>query len=409
MNETSAVMTRPSLTIDSNVPHVAHVRSVTGFGGGPDKTILNTPRVLRSFGYSATCVYLHPPGDSGFDTLVERARAANAPLIAIPDYGPLDWRVIRQLVRVCREQRIAIWHGHDYKSDALGLIVRQFVPLKLATTLHGWVRNTSRMPLYNAIDRWSIRRYEQVMCVSAALRDECLAMGVPAGRCHLIRNGIDVSAYGQQESRSESRQRLGIADGRFLVGAVGRLSPEKGFDRLIRAVNDLTRQGHPIDLLIAGEGAERAALTQLIQQQKAESFVRLIGHLPDPRSFFHACDAFVLSSLSEGLPNVVLEAMACSVPVIATEVGELSAVIDSEVDGLLVPPDSPAALADSLRRLLADESLRTRLGESGRMKVESSFTFDRRIEQEAAVYDRLLGRAQGREAAPVSLMSEAHS
>lgn len=392
MNAAPSMLMREPLASAGVVARVAHVRSVTGFGGGPDKTILNTPRVLARLGYEATCVYLHPPGDAGFETLARRAAEAHAPLIAIPDSGPCDWRVVRQLIRVCREQRITIWHGHDYKSDALGLIVRKFAPLKLATTLHGWVRNTPRMPLYNAIDRWSIRRYEQVMCVSQTLRDECLALGVPAERCHLIRNGIDVQTYQRQTPAAECRRQFGVADGRFLIGAVGRLSPEKGFDRLIRAVSDLSHAGLPVELLIAGEGAERPALTQLIQQLNADSHIRLVGHLPDPRSFFQACDAYALSSLSEGLPNVVLEAMAYSVPVVATKVGEMSAVIDSEVDGLLIPPDSVAALATALRRLLLDLSLRTRLGAAGRLKVETSFAFDRRIEQEAEVYDRLLGR-----------------
>src|SRR5205085_102405 len=83
-------------------PLVLHVRTMKGFGGGPEKTVLNSPRFLRRLGYESICAYTHPPGDPGFDRLAERAVVAEAPLISVPDRGPLDWRVVRQLVQLCR-------------------------------------------------------------------------------------------------------------------------------------------------------------------------------------------------------------------------------------------------------------------------------------------------------------------
>ena len=107
---------------------------------------------------------------------------------------------------------------------------------------------------------------------------------------------------------------------------------------------------------------------------------------------FQACDIFVLSSLSEGLPNVVLEAMAYEIPVIATRVGEIPFVLTQDVDGLIVPPDSAPDLAAALRVLLDDPERRRRLAREGRRTVETSFSFADRIAREASVYDRLLGR-----------------
>ena len=128
------------------VPVVLDVRVVSGSGGGPDKTILNQPRFLEPAGYRNLCAYMHPPDDPGFEQLRLKARAWGAPLIAVPDRGPWDWRVVRELLRVCRREGVQVWHGHDYKSNALGLLLRRWWPMRLVTTVHGWVKHTRRTP-----------------------------------------------------------------------------------------------------------------------------------------------------------------------------------------------------------------------------------------------------------------------
>ena len=112
---------------------VLHTRGVTGCGGGPEKTILNSPRFLRPLGYDSICAYMHPPGDTGFEELQRRAVQSDAVLKSVPDRGPLDWRVVRRMVEICRRENVAIWHGHDYKSNAVGLLVRKFWPMKLVS------------------------------------------------------------------------------------------------------------------------------------------------------------------------------------------------------------------------------------------------------------------------------------
>src|SRR3954453_19355199 len=98
-------------------PVVLDARVVTGAGGGPEKTILNSPRFLTPLGYRMVCAYLHPPRDPGFEVIREKAAKAGAPLAAIPARGPWDWRVVRELLAVCKRERVAIWHGHDYKTN----------------------------------------------------------------------------------------------------------------------------------------------------------------------------------------------------------------------------------------------------------------------------------------------------
>ncbi len=374
-------------------PVVLHVRVVTDEGGGPEKTILNSPRFLETFGYNAICAYMHPPHDPGFATLEERAVQAGAQLESIADRGPLDWRVLGQLVRLCRQYKVSIWHAHEYKSDILGILARRFWPMKLVTTVHGFVQSSRRMKLYNKLDtRFWVPRYDEVMAVSEDLYQRCLEWGVADERRHLVRNAIDTAEFRRTLSTEQAKQQCGASTDVILVGAVGRLSAEKGFDRLIRAVDQVIASGIDVNLWIAGEGKERAELERLIGSLGRQDHMRLLGHVKDPKQFFQSLDMYVLSSLTEGLPNVVLEAMALEVPVIATRVAGLPALLDNGEHGILINPDSVDEIATAIRDLAQDRQLRMRFASSSRQAVERSYSFEERMRKVADIYDGLMAR-----------------
>jgi glycosyltransferase involved in cell wall biosynthesis len=373
------------------MPVVLDVRVVSGSGGGPDKTILNQPRFLEPAGYRNVCAYMYPPEDPGFEQLRLKARAWEAPLVAVPDRGPWDWRVFPELLRVCRRERVQVWHGHDYKSNALGLLLRRWWPMRLVTTVHGWVKHTRRTPLYYRIDRFCLPRYERVICVSPDLEQECLALGVPAERCALVENAIDVEEFSRQRSVEEAKAQQAMSPGRLVVGAVGRLSAEKGFDLLIRAADRLLAGGIDLDLLIVGDGDEQPRLQELIGQLGRGDRIRLLGYRADLRGLYEAMDCFALSSLREGLPNVLLEAMALEVPVVATRIAGVPRLIGDGVNGLLVNPGSVDELAGALGRVLLDPDLRGRLGRAGRETIETRYSFAARMDRVRDIYDELLG------------------
>ncbi|MCP4189074.1 MAG: glycosyltransferase family 4 protein [Planctomycetaceae bacterium] len=370
---------------------VLHVRVITGNGGGPEKTIVNSPRFLEDWGYSSICAYLHPPMDAAFETLRQRANEARATIAEIDDRGIFDLKTPYKLLQLCRQHRVKIWHGHDYKSNAIGILLRRFWPMQLVTTVHGWVKHTRRTPLYYNIDRWCLKHYDRVLCVSEDLESECLNLGVVPNKCRLIKNGIDVSQYARSRS-DESHSN----SGNLVLGAMGRLSQEKGFDILIRAVKQLVDAGQPVQLLIAGDGDEKSSLARLIQELQLDSHVKLLGHVANPKAFFQKLDMFVLSSLREGLPNVLLEAMAMSVPVVATRIAGVPKLISHGENGLLVAPDSAEALESAMLDLVQEPALRARLGVSGRRTVEEDFNFATRIEKVVEIYNELLETSQTR-------------
>jgi glycosyltransferase involved in cell wall biosynthesis len=369
---------------------VLDVRIVAGSGGGPDKTILNSPRYLEPLGYRMLCAYLHTAGAPGFDHIRRRAADLGAPLLTLPDRGPCDLSVLPRLLKICRRERVSIWHGHEYKSNLLGLLLRPFWPMHLVTTAHGRVEHSPRLSLYYAVDRWCLPRYDRVICVSEDLYRESLDNGVREDRCFLIENGIDLGQYSRRTDRNEAKRRLGIPAGRLVIGGVGRLSPEKSFDGLIDAVDRLLTSGYDIELLIAGEGRESDRLRSLIARLGRGDRIRLLGYQADTIALYEALDVFALSSLREGLPNVVLEAMAMEVPVVATRVAGIPRLIENDVNGLLVEAGSVSEMAEALAKLLGNSALRRRLSFAGRATIERDHSFEVRIQKIRDIYDRLL-------------------
>ncbi|MCS6864663.1 MAG: glycosyltransferase [Gemmataceae bacterium] len=371
-------------------PVVLDARVVTGAGGGPDKTILHSPRLLEPLGYRMLCLYLHPPGDSGFEILRQKAAHAQAPLIAVTDRGPWDWRVLTETLAVCRRENVTIWHGHDYKTNALGLLLKRFWPMRLVTTVHGWVQHTRRTPLYYRIDQFCLPRYERVVCVSDDLLEACLSVGVPARRCVLLENGIDTTAYRRIRCTTEAKAALGLPVERFLLGAIGRLSEEKGFDLLIPSIATLRSRGLDVHLMIVGDGHQRPRLEQLIREYGLTECVRLAGWQADVRPFLEAMDLFVLSSRREGLPNVLLEAMAMDVPVVATRVNGVPRLVQDGRNGLLVNANDPDGLVTAIATLLNNPQLRESFRAAGRRTVETRYNFLTRIQRLQRLYDALL-------------------
>ncbi len=367
------------------------VRVVTGSGGGPEKTILNTPRFLRDLGYETICTYMHPPQDPGFEVLRRRAAELDAPLVGIPDRGIRDVKVISKIAKLCRQHNVKIWHGHDYKSNLLGLLLRPFHRMKLVTTVHGWVNHEGNMPLYSKLDRWCLPYYHHVICVSEDLHAECSNLRIRPQRLSLIENAIDETQFCRSTDRATAKALYNLPTDRLTIGAVGRLAEEKGFHLLLPAFAQLLSEGHSLTLAIAGEGTARAAIEQQIQELGIDDHVHLLGFQENTQQLFQAFDIFCLSSLREGLPNVLLEALACEVPSVATDLpGVRQVIAQPNQQGLIVPPGNIEALTVALRQLIVSKTQRDTLATAGRQRILDHFSFANRMRHIAQIYNNLL-------------------
>ena len=191
----------------------------------------------------------------------------------------------------------------------------------------------------------------------------------------MIPNGIDTTSFTPRpDSRRDSRRELGLPEDAWVVGTVGRLAPEKDQALLVKAMAPLL--GERRRLVIVGEGPERDALSAVIQEAHAESYVRLTGARSDVARLLSAFDAFALPSRTEGLPLVLLEAMASELPVVATSVGGIPDLVVPGVTGLLVPPSDVAAMRAALLSLAESPALAHKLGGAARQRVLALHSVD---------------------------------
>jgi glycosyltransferase involved in cell wall biosynthesis len=367
-----------------------HLRVVAGTGGGPEKTILNSPRFIRQHGYDAHVVYLCPSDPVIQESLSLRAARLDCPLRLIEDRGLTDLSVVGKLLAFCREHRIELFQAHDYKSNALGLILRRMHRMHLVTMLHGWTDMSGRMPLYKRVDQWCLPWYQQLICVSEDLVEECRKLKIPERKIQLVHNAIDLGNYTRWLSKTNAKAEIGGGQNSDrLVGMVCRLSPEKGILEAIAMVARFRKREIPIQLWIAGDGPYRPEIEKEIARLGLESSVRLLGQLADARPFYQAMDVFLLNSIREGLPNVVLEAMALEVPVVATCIAGVPTLVRPDQTGWLIEPGDESGLDSAIEQSITNFSVAETYRQRASRMIAEEFSFSKRIERVASIYDAL--------------------
>lgn len=240
-----------------------------------------------------------------------------------------------------------------------------------------------------AIDRWLARRTDRIVVNSSGVRDFYVHHGLPAEKFVVIPNGISSPAP-SDISRAELLAELELPPAARLIGAVGRLWPQKRLKDLIWAADLLKVIRNDVHVLIIGDGPQRQRLEKFRDQVRIEDKVHFLGHRSDVPRLMPHFDVLWLGSEYEGMPNVIMEAMAVGVPVVATDIsGNRDLVVPGET-GFLVPVGGRAAFARETKRILEDADLARRLGEAGRQRVLSQFTVEQMIERHAALYRELL-------------------
>lgn len=256
------------------------------------------------------------------------------------------WRTARRLRR----------DGHDfdwvdahyfYPDGVAAALVSRLLRRRVAITARGSDINVlAGFRLPRRLIRWAADRADAVIAVSGALRDRLIGLGVDPRRVHLVRNGVDLELF-RPGDREGGRGRLGLQ--RRTLVSVGNLVELKGHDLVIRALPLLP----DCELLVVGDGALLAPLQQLAKTLRVDERVRFLGAVPQQElvQIYNAADALVLASSREGMPNVVLEAMACGTPVVATAVGGVPEVLVTPDAGVLVHERSVDGIADGIRQL----------------------------------------------------------
>jgi glycosyltransferase involved in cell wall biosynthesis len=318
--------------------------------------------------------------------VADRARAAGIPSEVISCAGRLDLRALVKLRALINRFAPAIVHTHGYKADTCGLLSGARSRAALVATCHNWTNATTSLRRYAELDRLVLRRFDRVVCVSPEVQQLIVQAGLAASRTCVISNGIDVCRFAMAAPTLER------AADTVMIGLVGRLVPEKGFDLALTAASEFLKRHPEAHVVLAGDGPARHELQTLASRVGLNDRVSFLGARADMPGVYRSLDVMVLPSLNEGMPMTVLEAMAAGVPVIATRVGALPDVIHHGENGLLFEPGDAQAFRDAIEHLLSHPGERTRIGLAGQRWVLEKATIRRTAENYVNEYSGLVAQ-----------------
>jgi glycosyltransferase involved in cell wall biosynthesis len=346
------------------------------FFGGPERQILG---ICRHLPEPFRCVSLLFEEGGRHRAMLGQLRSHGLEVIELkrntPHYPAMVREVAGELQRIGAD--VLITHG--YKPDLVGRPAARRAGIPVAAVVHGWTAATLKVRLYEALDRLCLRGMDRVVCVSEGQAVKVRRAGVPPGLVVVNHNAIDWEPFARPDPEYRGRLRAFFpSPPERIVGAAGRLSPEKGFGVLVEAASRVIRADPTIGFVHFGDGPLRAAVSRQISELGLEGRFILAGFRKDLDLFTPHWDLAVLPSFTEGLPCIALEAFAAGVPVVATSVGGIPEVVEDGLNGFLVPPGDPPALARRILDALRSEGQRSAMGRSGQERVRTHFTFEQK-------------------------------
>jgi len=315
------------------------------------------------------------------------------------DRQKYDPRKILDLIRFIRKNKIQIVHTHLLGAGIIGRIAATIcqVPVVIVHDHSGFPMLSNIPTVYSRLLRMMDKPLtyvtDRVIAVSYSVKERRIKRGLPdKNKVVVIHNGIDINKFNSDlYDNDKIRETMSIGASDVVIGAVGRLSPEKGLDFLLEAASKIYSKYTEAKLVIIGDGPCRNMLEQQTIDLGISEKVIFTGFRDDVPELLSAMDIFVSSSLFEAFPMVILEAMSMSKPVVATNVGGIPEMIIPGVTGFIVPPGDSEALYTAIIQLLDDPDRRITFGQNGRQRIEEFFTTQVIVNKLVELYDELVG------------------
>ena len=350
---------------------------------GPGRQLTALLGALPAAGYDVELVTFQRSGRP-VSPLVAHAEGHGIRVTVIPERGPVDPAQYRALRAHLALRQPTIVQTHSYKATALVWLLRRTgLRFGWVGCFHGSTAENLKVRAYHRLDQLLLRAADRIVLMAESQR---AGLGGAGPRATVISNAV-LPPTGSPDAPAPSWN-AGLT--RPVLACLGRLSHEKGVDLLLRAAALVANHDphRPWSLVIAGDGPEREPLNALASSLGVASRVHFIGHLEDPWTLYRRCDAVIIPSRSEGLPNVLLEAIAADLPVIATRVGAIPDVIGTSAAAALVPPDDVEALANAIETCLTEPA--DPAGAEDRATLRAAYSLERRVAAHLEIY-RALG------------------
>jgi glycosyltransferase involved in cell wall biosynthesis len=367
---------------------VVHLTAST-FHGGPERQMLGLARALPG---SVRSVFLSFAEGGRCRPFLAAARHQGCEAVALSNDTPRLRGAVAEVAGHLERLRADVLLCHGYKANILGRLAARRCRMPAVAVSRGWTGECLKVRLYERLDKLHLRWMDRVVSVSEAQAAKVRRCGVRRGRLRVIHNAIDPERFTDPDPVYRSKLARYFRQPRScVVGAAGRLSPEKGFDVLVEAARRVLRRDPSVGFVLFGDGPCRERLVRQIKAAGLGSAFVLSGFRADLDRFLPHLDLLVLPSYTEGLPNVVLEACAAGVPVVATAAGGTPEVIEDGLNGYLVPPGDATRLAERIDTVLNAEDCGRALGFEGRQRVLEHFTFAAQARQYLDLFAELRG------------------
>jgi len=356
--------------------------------GGPGKGLIQFFRCGGSELSRPTVVGFDIEGKTGGCEFDDRMRESDVRFELLRQTRRFDWGLVGQARQIVENTQSDILQSHGYKPHVLCLILKWLTGRPWVAFVHGWTSEDWRMRCYNILEKIIVRFADSVIPVSESLAER---LGMRSHRkVTVIPNAVDPDDYDLDNIARDLRKEYGVAEDEVLLGVIGRMSPEKGQTYFLEGLKQARNSLGKVKALLVGDGQDRADLERLVAELSLEDAVTFTGYTRDVASVYSAIDCLVLPSLSEGMPNVALEAMLFGKPVLATRVGGTPEVVLDGKTGILVSSGDAGALADGLVRMCGDRDRMKAFGEAGARRVRESFSPYERVKRIVSVYKTLV-------------------
>ncbi|MBC8184191.1 glycosyltransferase [candidate division KSB1 bacterium] len=355
---------------------------VNGFAiGGGELKLLELAENLDKKNYNQVVCSVGQGGP-----LQERFEKACSKVFVFPKKHRFDITLVFKVARLIKNENIDIVQTTLFYADIIGVIAGKFT--KVPVVISWDVVTQPFKPIHKFAFKHVKKYIDMIVTVSDAIKKKAIEeRKMDANKVQTIHYGVDTNKFIREKSKTRAiKKELNVKENELLIGVVARMTVQKGHKYLVEAVGRIKDEIPGTKFILVGDGPLRKDIEDQISELQLTSFFKLLGFRNDVEDLLTVFDIFVLPSLWEGLPNVVLEAMACSNPVIATAVdGTPEAVQDGET-GLLVPSKQPEPLADAILKLVKDKKLRAQMSKNGRKRVEEEFSLAGQIEKFEKLY-----------------------
>jgi glycosyltransferase involved in cell wall biosynthesis len=354
---------------------------------GMENMLLELSGGLRRFGMRPV-IGVFEDAREPHTEIADHAQSWGFTVEKIPCSGRLDLGAVKTIRNLILTYRADVIHSHGYKADIYAWSAAGRGQAMIATS-HNWPSRRWNMRVYAALDRLLLRRFDAVAVISDPVARKLQRWGVKPEAIRSIPNGVDIERFrdAQPTLRSEIPGNCGT-----VVGCVGRAIPAKGGREFLEAARVVLERFPDTHFVWIGDGPALADWKASAAQLGIERSVGFTGARNDMPGVYASLDFVVLPSLEEAMPMCLIEAMAAGRPVVASDVGAVNRVVQSEITGLLAPPGDTFALAAAMMRLIGDRGLARAFGAAGLSRAMELFSIEATAQSYADLYQRAIGR-----------------